>query len=111
VFPKQSNPDVEAAQKRLANLLISPAVQVAFNNAKGSMPVRGDVDMASADPCMQKALKAVEDPSKIATAVQRFITEDTNNEINALISQFWSDDNMSAADAQKKFVEILGHAT
>lgn len=111
VFPKQSNPDVEAAQKRLANLLISPAVQVAFNNAKGSMPVRGDVDMASADPCMQKALKAVEDPNKIATAVQRFITEDTNNEINALISQFWSDDNMSAADAQKKFVEILGHAT
>jgi glucose/mannose transport system substrate-binding protein len=111
VFPKQSNPDVEAAQKRLANLLISPAVQVAFNNAKGSMPVRGDVDMASADPCMQKALKAVEDPNQIATAVQRFITEDTNNEINALISQFWSDDNMSAADAQKKFVEILGHAT
>ena len=36
-----------------------PEVQVAFNNAKGSMPVRGDVDMSTADPCMQKALKAV----------------------------------------------------
>ena len=66
VFPKLDDPDKTAAQKRLAALLISPAVQVAFNNAKGSMPVRGDVDMATADPCMQKALKAVEDPAKIA---------------------------------------------
>ena len=110
VFPKQSDPAVEAAQKRLAKLLISPAVQVAFNNAKGSMPVRGDVDMATADPCMQKALKAVEDPAKIATSVQRFTTEDTNNELNALVSQFWSDDSMSAEDAQAKWVEILSHA-
>ncbi len=110
VFPKQSDPAVEAAQKRLAALLISPAVQVAFNNAKGSMPVRGDVDMASADPCMQKALKAVEDPAKIATGVQRFINEDTNNELNSLITQYWSDDSMTAEVAQAKFVEILKNA-
>lgn len=110
VFPKQDDPEVEAAQKRLAKLLISPEVQVAFNNAKGSMPVRGDVDMSTADPCMQKALEAVEDPAKIATAVQRFTTEDTNNELNALVSQFWSDDNMSAEDAQAQWVEILSHA-
>jgi glucose/mannose transport system substrate-binding protein len=107
VFPKQSDPDKEAAQKRLAALLISPEVQVAFNNAKGSMPVRGDVDMATADPCMQKALKAVEDPKKIASGVQRFITEDTSNELNSLISQFWSDDSMTPEAAQAKFVEIL----
>ena len=62
LFFKQDDPEVEAAQKRLANLLISPEVQVAFNNAKGSMPVRADVDMSTADPCMQKALKAVDDP-------------------------------------------------
>ncbi|HWT59606.1 MAG TPA: ABC transporter substrate-binding protein, partial [Rhizobium sp.] len=56
VFPKQTDPNKEAAQKRLANLIISPAVQLAFNNAKGSSPVRSDVDMGSADPCLQKAL-------------------------------------------------------
>ena len=65
LFFKQDDPEVEAAQKRLAKLLISPEVQVAFNNAKGSMPVRADVDMSTADPCMQKALKAVDDPAKI----------------------------------------------
>ena len=107
VFPKLGDPDKEAAQKRLAALLISPAVQVAFNNAKGSMPVRGDVDMSTADPCMQKALAAVEDPSKIATGQQRFITEDTTNQLNALITQFWADDAMTVEDAQAKFVDIL----
>jgi glucose/mannose transport system substrate-binding protein len=111
VFPKQSDPDVEAAQKRLAALLISPAVQVAFNNAKGSMPVRGDVDMATADPCMQKALKAVENPDEIASGVQRFITEDTSNELNSLVTQYWSDDSMTAEDAQAKWVAILQNAT
>ena len=110
VFPKQSDPAKEAAQKRLAALLISPAVQVAFNNAKGSMPVRGDVDMSTADPCMEKALKAVEDPAKIASAINRFINEDTTNEKNALISQFWSDDSMTAEQAQAKLVEILKNA-
>jgi glucose/mannose transport system substrate-binding protein len=111
VFPKQKDPDKEAAQKRLAVLLISPAVQVAFNNAKGSMPVRADVDMSTADPCMQKALKAEDDPKRIASGVQRFITEDTTNEMNALISQFWSDDSMTAEQAQAKFVDILKNSS
>ena len=107
VFPKQKDAAKEAAQKRLAALLISPKVQVAFNNAKGSMPVRGDVDMASADPCMQKALKAVEDPKRIATSVQRFITEDTSNQLNSLINQFWADDSMTVEAAQEKFADII----
>ena len=111
VFPKLKDADKEAAQKRLAALLISPAVQVAFNNAKGSMPVRADVDMATADPCMQKALKAVDDPAKIASAVQRFINEDTTNELNSVITQFWSDDAMTPAQAQAKFVEVIKNAT
>ncbi|MCB1487777.1 MAG: carbohydrate ABC transporter substrate-binding protein [Bauldia sp.] len=111
VFFKQDDPEVEAAQKRLAALLISPEVQVAFNNKKGSMPVRGDVDMATADPCMQKALKAVEDPAKIATGVQRLTTEDTNNELNSLVTQYWSDDSMTAEDAQARWVEILENAS
>ena len=110
VFFKQDNPDVEAAQKRLAALLLSPKVQVAFNNAKGSMPVRGDVDLGTADPCMQKALKAVEDPAKIVTATNRFITENTNQQINELVSQFFADDSMSPDDATAKFADVIANS-
>lgn len=107
VFFKQDNPEVEAAQKRLAALLISPAVQVAFNNAKGSMPVRGDVDLGTADPCMQKALEAVKDPAKIVTATNRFITENTNQQINELVAQYFADDSITADAATAKFAEII----
>lgn len=37
------DPVKEAAQKRLAALLVSFEVQVAFNLKKGSFPVRGDI--------------------------------------------------------------------
>ncbi len=107
IFFKQDDPEVEAAQKRLAKLLISPEVQVAFNNAKGSMPVRADVDMSTADPCMQKALKAVDDPAKIVTAMNRFITEDTNQRINELISQYFADDTITAEDGAARYAEII----
>jgi glucose/mannose transport system substrate-binding protein len=110
VFFKQSDPAVEEAQKRLAKLIISPEVQVAFNNAKGSMPVRADVDMSTADPCMQKALKAVEDPAKIVTATNRFITENTNQQINELIGQYFADDSVSADDATKRFSDIIANS-
>jgi len=110
LFFKQDDPEVEAAQKRLAALLISPAVQVAFNNAKGSMPVRADVDMSTADPCMQKALKAVDDPAKIVTATNRFITENTNQQINELISQFFADDSITPEDATSRFSTIIGNS-
>ena len=110
VFPKNSDPAITAAQKRLAALLISPKVQVAFNNAKGSMPVRGDVNLSDADPCMQKALKAVEHPDEIAGGTTRYVTPDTTNQLNALISQFWSDDSMTPEQAQKKWVEIFKNA-
>ena len=105
LFFKQDDPEVEAAQKRLAALLISPEVQVAFNNAKGSMPVRADVDMSTADPCMQKALKAVDDPAKIVTATNRFITENTNQQINELVAQFFADDSVTPEDATAKFAD------
>ena len=107
VFFKQSDPEVEAAQKRLAQLIISPEVQVAFNNAKGSMPVRADVDMSTADPCMQKALLAVEDPDKIVPATNRYITENTNQQINELVANFFADDSVTPEAAAASFAQIV----
>ena len=66
------------------SLMISPAVQALFNNAKGSMPVRDDVDMSLADPCMQKGLAIIKDPANIAGRRQRWLTNDTTNQINDL---------------------------
>ncbi|MEQ1901523.1 MAG: ABC transporter substrate-binding protein [Devosia sp.] len=110
VFPKQGDPEVEAAQKRLAALMISPRVQALFNNAKGSMPVRDDVDMSLADACMKKGLEIIKNPANIQVAGGRWLNEDTNNQINALMTQFFSDDAMTVAEAQQKYWDILKNA-
>ncbi len=56
-FPKLKDADKEAAQKRLAAQLVSPQVQVAFNLKKGSLPIRGDIDLSAANDCMKKGLE------------------------------------------------------
>ena len=110
LFPKQSDPEVEAAQLRMASMMISPRVQALFNNAKGSMPVRDDVDMSLADDCMKRGLDIIRDPANIAVDAGRWLSNDTTGQMNDLIGQFWADDSMSVADAQAQYVDILSNA-
>ncbi len=110
LFPKQSDPAVEEAQLKLASLMISPRVQALFNNAKGSMPVRDDVDMSLADDCMKKGLEIIKNPANIAEDAGRWLSNDTTGQMNDLVAQFWSDDSMTVDDAVAKYVEILQNA-
>lgn len=110
LFPKQGDPEVEAAQLRMASMMISPRVQALFNNAKGSMPVRDDVDMSLADDCMKRGLEIIRDPANIAVDAGRWQSNDTTGQMNDLIGQFWADDSMSVADAQAQYVDILRNA-
>ncbi len=55
-FPVLKDEEKSKAQEVLASTLLNPATQVAFNLKKGSLPVRGDVDLAAANDCMKKGL-------------------------------------------------------
>ena len=70
-FPKSSDPAVTAAQLKMASSMISKPVQVAFNLKKGSLPIRGDVDLAAANDCMKKGLEILEDPNNIMPSPAR----------------------------------------
>jgi len=111
VFPKLSDPDKEAAQKRLANLIVSPAVQLAFNNAKGSTPIRSDVNLSGADPCLQKTLDIFNNhPDEVVTDVNRWLSNDTTNQMNDLFTKFFNDDSYTVDQAQADYVNILKNA-
>ena len=107
-FPVQDDPDVEAAQKELAAMLLSPDVQVAFNLAKGSLPVRGDVDLSAANDCMQKGLEILA-AGGVMPSGDMNLSADTQTQIEDLMAQFWSSD-MSASDAQEKYADIISRA-
>jgi hypothetical protein len=47
----------QCGAEALAATLLSPETQVAFNLKKGSLPIRGDVDLAAANDCMKKGLE------------------------------------------------------
>jgi glucose/mannose transport system substrate-binding protein len=104
-FPKLDDPAKEEAQKRLAALLVSPELQVAFNLKKGSLPIRGDVDLAAANDCMKKGLEILAGGNIVPSGDQLW-TPDTVKQAEDLMVEFWKSD-MAPADAQAKWVEIL----
>ena len=107
-FPVIDDPKIAAAQKELAAMLISPKVQVDFNLAKGSLPVRGDVDLSAANGCMQKGLQILADGGVLPSNDLSF-SQDTTLQIEDLMAQFWSGD-MSAADAQASYAQLIEDA-
>ena len=104
-FPKNSDPEIEAAQKRLAALLVSPEVQVAFNLKKGSLPIRGDVDLAAANDCMKKGLEILAS-GNIMPSGDQLRSPDVVKQNEDLMVEFWKSD-MAPADAHAKWVENL----
>jgi len=108
-FPKTGDEEITAAQKRMASMMISKEVQVAFNLKKGSLPIRGDVDLAAANDCMKKGLKILADGNILPDGVNAW-TADTAGQIGDLMVEFWNDKSISAADAQARYAEIIAAA-
>ena len=108
-FPVLDDEEKSAAQAELAALLLKPAVQVDFNLAKGSLPVRGDIDLSAANDCMQKGL-ALLGEGGLLPDTDMMLTPDTSNQLNTLFTEFFADTSISAADAQAQFVDIIASA-
>ena len=108
-FPKNDDADTEAAQKRLAALLVSPEVQVAFNLKKGSLPIRGDVDLAAANDCMKKGLEILAGGNILPDGNQT-LSPDTSGQIEDLMTEFWASEDISAVAAQARYADIISKA-
>ncbi len=108
-FPVNDDPEITAAQKALASLMISKEVQVAFNLKKGSLPVRGDVDLAAANDCMRKGLDILATGAILPDGNQ-VLSPDTQGQIEDLMVEFWNDTNVTAADAHSRYADIIASA-
>lgn len=108
-FPKNDDPEITKAQKELASLMLSKEVQVAFNLKKGSLPVRGDIDMSTANDCMQKGL-AILAAGNIMPDGAQVLTPDTSAQIEDLLVEFWNDTSITPADAQAQYAAIIAQA-
>ena len=108
-FPVLKDPEKSKAQEVLASTMLSPKTQVAFNLKKGSLPVRGDVDLNAANDCMKKGLDILAKGNTIPDTNQ-LMTEDSLTQVNDLFAEFFATPTMTPEDAQKRFADIVAKA-
>jgi len=104
-FPRNRSKEVTAAQQELAQLILTPQLQLAFNSKKGSMPIINGIDLSNAPVCMQKGLQTLSQ-GRVIPAPEAMISPNAAGEIGDLVFQFFGS-NMSPGDAQKRFASIL----
>ena len=107
-FPVLGDEAKSKAQEVLAEVMLSPETQVAFNLKQGSLPVRGDIDLSAANDCMKKGLEILKS-GNVLKSTDELITPDTNTQINDLMSEFFST-AMTPEDAQKRFTALIESA-
>lgn len=109
-FPKNDDPEVTAAQLRMASMMLSKEVQVSFNLKKGSLPVRADVDLEAANGCMKKGLEILNDTANILPSGDQTFNSDTTGQLEDLATEFWSDKSITPEDAQARYADIIESA-
>ncbi|MGJ8584783.1 MAG: ABC transporter substrate-binding protein [Marinosulfonomonas sp.] len=108
-FPLNEDPEITAAQKRMASLLVSKDVQVAFNLKKGSLPIRGDIDLAAANDCMKQGLEILASGAILPDGNQLW-SADTSGQFEENTVEFWNDTSMTPADAHARWASIIEDA-
>ena len=68
----QTDPAAQTAQDVLASAIMDPAVQIAFNQAKGAIPARTDLDLSAMDVCAQQTSQALAANDAGGTALPTF---------------------------------------
>lgn len=96
-FPANTNADTVAAQKLLAEVVTTPAVQLAYSETKGSLPVRTDVEGAKFDTCAQIALDQEAAHSSVP-GYPVLLSPDAAGSIADVLGNFWVDTSASGDD-------------
>jgi glucose/mannose transport system substrate-binding protein len=113
VFFKQTDPDYIAGQKLLAHLILSPKFQTVFNQAKGSIPARLDVDLSNGfNPCQQLSLKDLKASIADKTLVRSFahnmtILQKYRGAAMEVITSFVANPKMTSKEAANALADAV----
>jgi glucose/mannose transport system substrate-binding protein len=114
VFFKQKDPDYIAGQKLLAQLILSPKFQTVFNQAKGSIPARLDIDLTKGgwNPCQQLSQKDLQASIAGGTLVRSMahnmtILQKYRGAIMEVITSFVNTPGMSSKDAANAMADAV----
>jgi glucose/mannose transport system substrate-binding protein len=114
VFFKQKDPDYIAGQKLLAHLILSKEFQTIFNQAKGSIPARLDIDMSGSgwNPCQQLSQKDLQASIAGGTLVRSMahnmtVLQKYRGAMMEVITSFVNTPSMSSKDAANAMADAV----
>jgi glucose/mannose transport system substrate-binding protein len=114
VFFKQKDPDYVAGQKLLAHLILSKDFQTIFNQAKGSIPARLDIDMSKGgwNPCQQLSQKDLQASISGGTLVRSMahnmtVLQKYRGAMMEVITSFVNTPSMSSKDAANAMADAV----
>lgn len=102
-------PEVAPRQRALAERLLDPALQRAFNRAKGSVPVRADMSVVGLDVAEAATWQALSDPriEKLAGLSHRLGMDGLRAEtMGALLGDFVRDPRRPAQEVWQQMVRL-----
>jgi len=105
-YLKTNDPNQDAAQKLLAEVVMDPAVQVDFSLNKGSIPVRTDVDKSKFDACTQKGMAFLAD-GKIVPEHAITTTPEQVGALTDFIGEFWANPSTDIDASAAQFAAIF----
>jgi|EndMetStandDraft_4_1072995.scaffolds.fasta_scaffold30348_2 glucose/mannose transport system substrate-binding protein len=103
----------EAEQERMAEVVVSPAAQLAYNQAKGSVPVRDDIDPTQLDECARdswQTLKRADSPLLPSIAHRMAADEATKDALADALHRYVKDPAVTPARAQERLVALIRSA-
>ena len=92
------SPEMEAAERAFADLVVDAEVQARFAAAKGSTPVRLDA-RGDIDACSKKALEALDRPDFALPTPHLTASPAWIAAVWAVANDYWNDPSMTPADA------------
>ena len=113
VFFKQKDKDYIDGQKLLAQLIMSPEFQTIFNQAKGSIPARLDVDLSNGfNACQQLSLKDLQASIAAGTLVRSMahnmtVLQKYRGAMMDTITEFVNTPGMASKDAANAMADAV----
>ena len=104
VFPKAAKD--KKAQDLLAKVMLEPKVQVAFNDKKGSVPVRSDVSTGSMDSCAQRGIALLKKGDYVPSS-DILISPDLTGSLTDLVSSFFTNKDETPDQFVQNFVSTM----
>lgn len=113
VLFKQTDPDYQAGGQLLAHLIMSKDFQTIFNQAKGSIPARLDVDISKGfNPCQVQSQKDLQASIAAGTLVRSMahnmtVLQKFRGAMMDTITQFVNTPDMSSSDAANAMADAV----